>query len=97
MKRSLLKYLFVIISFGLFSTKLFSQSPVFTGTPADPGDDPMKADSARYPIVLQQSTNNQTKNTHNFLPKRKDSVFTTIKSDSLYLRKNNQEHSHTVF
>ncbi len=97
MKRNLLKYLFVVISFALFSTKLFSQSPRFNRTPADPGDDPMIADSARNIIVSPEGTNNQTKATHNFLPQRKDPLFTNMKSDSLYLGKNKQEDNHTVF
>lgn len=97
MKRSLLKYLFVVISFALFSTKLFSQSPLFNRTPADPGDDPIIADSARDTIGSPQGRNNQTKATHNFLPQRKNWIFTNIKSDSLYLGTNGQEDKHTVF
>ncbi len=91
MKKSFLKYLLLIIPFGLFTTRLFAQ------TPADPGDDPMKADTAKNIIALKPVANIQLTSYPGFLAEGKGSVFINNKSDSLYSGKKEEEDTHMIF
>jgi hypothetical protein len=91
MKKCLAKYWFLIILLGLFSTKLFAQAP------SDPGDDPMRTDSAKYTIVLKPVVNNKSTFPTNFLAERKVYDFINKKSDTIYLGKKNESDAHMIF
>jgi hypothetical protein len=68
MKKRYFQYAFLIICILVFSTKSFSQAPTA------PGDDPMKADSAKYMLELQRLPNNELTSAQILIEGRKAAV-----------------------
>lgn len=90
MKNLSQKSFLLIISFVLFSTKLFAQ------VPACPGGDPMETDSATYMIPSKPAKNEQlTPSGSSPSAKGKDSDDKT--SEKLQLNKKEEEDRRLIF
>jgi len=90
MKNLLRKYFFLVISFVLFSTKLFAQIP------ACPGGDPMEADSAKYMVPLKPAENKQL-TPSGISPSEKGKDSNNKTSEKLQLNKKEEEGTHIIF
>lgn len=82
MKNRSLKYLLLIIPFCLFSRKLFAQIP------PNPGDDPIKADSAKYIVSLKAAENRQLISQPNIFISKKDKDSDNKTSENVQAIKN---------
>jgi flagellar motor switch protein FliG len=89
MKNRSLKYPLLIISFCFISAKLFAQ-------PSDPGDDPMRADSAKYIVTLKPTENKQLTSHSNILPSKKDKDSNKTR-ENVQLNKNEEKITHPIF
>jgi hypothetical protein len=89
MKKKSFKYLLLIISVAFFSTNTFAQAP------PDPGSDPLKSDTTKEITALQTEATLPS-NVHSiFLSERKNSINLNKRSDTLLLRKNDEENLNT--
>lgn len=85
MKKTSSKYLLLIISVVFFSITTFAQAP------PDPGNDPMKSDTAKEITTFTGAA--IAFNVHSdFLSERKNAVNPDKRSDTLFLAKNDEEN-----
>ena len=86
MKKASLKFFLLIVSVVFFATNLLAQ-----GLP-DPGNDPLKQDSAKQITTL---ATNQSKVYSNFLYEGKNHINFNKRPDTLLFRKNDEKDIHT--
>lgn len=92
MKKTVLKYVLLLVSFGLLSTRIFAQVPL------DPGNDPMQPDSAKFIIPVKRNESNNSTFCPNFSLLKKDKHIPNKKSENTLLSKNGKEDdSHMIF
>jgi hypothetical protein len=65
MKKTVLKYALLVVSFSLFSARMFEQEPL------DPGNDPMQADSAKNIVPAKPAESNNLTSGTNLSPLKK--------------------------
>ncbi len=90
MKKRSLIYLLLIGQFGLFSTKLFAQEPL------DPGNDPMKADSAKHIVLSKPAENERLTSPVKILPSKKNKDVGDKKTETIQLNKNKEDDDSQV-
>jgi len=91
MKNRSLKYLLLIISVGLFSTKLFAQIPAY------PGGDPMEPDSAKRIVPLKPAEDKQLTLDSGTLPSTKNKDSTRKATIKVQLNKKEEEDKRVIF
>lgn len=84
-----LKYPLLIISFCFISAKLFAQLSY-------PGDDPMRADSAKYIVTLKPTENKQLTSHSNLLPSKEDKDSNKSRQN-VQLNKNEEKDTRMIF
>lgn len=89
MKKASLKFFLLIVSVVFFATNLPAQ-----GLP-DPGNDPLKQDSAKQVATLETRATNQSKVYSNFLSEGKNHINFNKRPDTLLFRKNDEKDIHT--
>ena len=92
MKKTVLKYALLVVSFSFFSPSMFAQEPL------DPGNDPMQADSAKSIVPLKPAESSYLTSATNLSPLKKDKDLPNKNSkDSPLINNEKEERSPMIF